>query len=269
MLRNIRIPKKRNVFCDLSRIQRLTIDAVMYFIAVLANKNVRVQTSGNEPFKASSRKLLRDSGFYRYVKARNFNSIQRTNHNILQIRSGNKNIPKIVKEVCDFVNEACGTGLEFTKDLYRIVHEMMSKTVQHAYENKSKLRNNWYIFVEIRYNILKFVFLDTGEGIPDTIRKKAFEDLYKGDSQFIYSALKGEYRTRTGEIFRGRGLPCIYSKYKDGFIENLRILSCHGNCAFNSPSDEPILMNMNNSISGTLFYWEIKKRGKQNVDQSL
>jgi len=48
------------------------------------------------------------------------------------------------------------------------------------------------------------------------------------DNVLIRSALKGEFRTRTKEVFRGRGLPLIKQVSDNNIIDELKIVSNYG-----------------------------------------
>lgn len=252
-------------YFDLSKVTSLTIDAVMYISAILRNikggKVYRYSFTGNEPLNDSAKNFFRESGFYGYVKSNVINI--ESSSNKLQIISGNTVDVDVVKTVCDFVNKVCRTRLSFTYQLYDILIELMTNTKQHAYKGKDVLFvNHWYVFVEDYNNVVKFVFLDTGEGIPGTIHKKWYESLpfLINDSSLICSALKGEFRTETRSENRGKGLPALSEYCINGRFKNLQVYSGSGYCKVLENNDGPyMLCDVNDKIFGTLFCWEICK----------
>lgn len=253
------------IFLDMMYIKNLTIDAIMYTIAIIKNykyKNVfKYSFSGNCPREVNSRVLFNESGFFKYVNSSN--SILSHNSRKIQIRSGNKVEPSCVKYICDFINISCGTKKIFTKNIYNMIIELMTNTVQHAYNSKKMLFfNSWYVFVEAQDDYIKIVFLDTGEGIPKTVRKKLREKVpfLKSDKKLIYSSLKGEQRTETNNSYRGKGLPSIADKFNGGCLENLVIFSGAGSCSIEDWDRNLYELNdLEDELFGTLFCWEINK----------
>ena len=111
---------------------------------------------------------------------------------------------------------------------------------------------------------IQFVFLDTGDGIPATITINFFEKVAKlfggnvTDAKLISSALKGVYRSETGERHRGKGLPNIYDASKTDRISNLNIISGHGQCTVD---ESCTILESSSTINfaGTLFCWQFDK----------
>lgn len=251
------------IFCDLSQIELLTIDAVMYLIAIIMNlrgdKTNKTQVGGNAPKRHTPQKLFRESGFYNYVVSKSARYIRPENGRIFQIKTGINVNNDVLDELRDFVMFSCGVkeSRPIFMDIYRILGEMMSNTQEHAY-NDGKYLNRWYIFVENSQSIIKFVFLDTGDGIPNTIRKKILEQLTAKDYDYIFSALKGdECRSETGEPHRGTGLPYMYAMCQQGKFVRFRLES--GNGVFLYESGVTKVFSTNSNIAGTLFYWEMAK----------
>lgn len=252
-------------YFDLSKVTYLTIDAVMYIIAILRNikgkKIFKYRFSGNQPVNEEARRLLKESGFFQYVKSDETNIIP--NSSKIQIISGNVADPDVAKLICDFVNNACKTKIRFTSALYETLIELMTNTIQHAYKSKKNmLVNQWYVFVEDNNDKIKFAFLDTGEGIPRTIYKKWSEKIpyMTNDSKLIHSALKGEFRTETRSKNRGKGLPKIAEDCMESKITNLQVYAGSGCCKIIDDNNNPyILQDVNSNIFGTLFCWEIDK----------
>lgn len=264
---NIMNSKRVNlrIFLDMIYIENLTIDAIMYTIAIIKNykyKNVfKYSFCGNTPREVNSRVLFNESGFFKYVNSSN--SILSHNSRKIQIRSGNKVEPSCVKYICDFINISCGTKKIFTQNIYNMIIELMTNTVQHAYNSENLLFfNSWYVFVESQDDCIKIVFLDTGEGIPKTVKKKLREKVpfLKNDSKLIYSSLNGEQRTETNNSYRGKGLPSIADKFIGGYMENLVVFSGAGSCSIEDWNRKVYeLKDLEDELFGTLFCWEINK----------
>lgn len=254
---------KKEIFFDISNIQRLTIDALMYLIAIVnnisENYKLKYSFSGNFPKNEKVMKLLKESGFLNYVKTNKPIINKKVNENI-QIRNGYNSNTDTVKSIIDFLAEKSSLKIIEFSDLYEICIELMSNTFHHAYNNNSILAKVWYLFVEREDNIVKLSFIDVGNGITNTIRKKFTEKIkilgLTEDSKYIMSALKGEFRTRTNLKYRNKGLPTVYKYSKKKEVRRLEIISEKGIYKINENGKE-LLEDLETPLQGTLYYWEI------------
>ena len=96
----------------------------------------------------------------------------------IQIQSGSESNGELVGQICEFVIRS-GRQIDnlSTKRLYPMLVELMTNTKQHAYNDKGHMISNWYVFAEDVGDEVRFVFLDTGVGIPNTLRYKIVEGL--------------------------------------------------------------------------------------------
>ena len=257
-----------SIYFDLENVENITADAVMYIIAFINNFKrltiLKTHIAGNLPNNNFARLFLEDVGFYSYV-----GGLKRTHSSNIkdrfQISHGKNADGELAGKICDFINNIMGNkDLLSTKRLYPMIIELMTNTIQHAYNQNqmsSAMDSNWYIFAERCDDCIKFVFLDTGVGIPATLwynYPEKFSKLIYGkkkDAAFISSALRGEFRTETGKLHRGKGLPGIYQDSISGRIRNMSIISGKGKCTImhNGEIKEKVLSG---SFEGTLFCWE-------------
>ena len=159
---------KETFYFDLSEVKHLSVDAVMYILAILRNIKdnlvYKYNFKGNQPFDKEANGILRKSGFFDYVKTRNPFLI--TDSDNVKIKSGKTVDSSMARFICDYINTNCGTKKVFTAELYEMLIELMTNTVQHAYNDRNVLiTNQWYIYVGNNGNNFEFVFLDTGAGI--------------------------------------------------------------------------------------------------------
>lgn len=268
VLRTInRCSKMDKLYFNFSDIEYISTDAIMYIIALIKNvKRMRafhIMCAGSMPRNKEARELIEKSGFYKFVSALNRSKVSTINDRI-QISSGFDSDGALTGEICNFVHQSCGGGPKDTKRLYSMVMELMTNTRQHAYGESGAMVGKWYIFAENIENRVRFVFLDTGLGIPATINKKGTEELKEfirifgigiNDSKYISSALRGEFRTETKQVNRGKGLPGIYEDSCNGILTNLIIISGRGECRI--MPDRSIQENqLKTSFAGTLFMWD-------------
>lgn len=264
----------RSLFIDISKIEKLTIDALMYLLAIVNNLNGKFRNkysfSGNAPNKPAVKKLFSESGFYHFVKYQGTEPITRNKDN-LQIVSGEKSETQIAKKMSDFVCSKAGVTKLESNFIYIMMIELMSNTFKHAYASgQNVLFPRWYSFAEYDGDhTISFTFMDTGEGIPATVRKNFAEKLdilkIKGDSSYVKSALDGDFRTATGLTFRGKGLPRIRRFCKENKIQNLRIITNGADVSVHENSYSSGVIN--NPLCGTLYYWQIDISKLKGVQQ--
>ncbi len=254
------------VFFDFSGVQVITVDAVMYFIALMKNTrrvyNACIECRGNLPQEKEARKVIEEVGFYDYLfPVGNTGNID--NRKYVRISHGDDADGELAGSICDFVNNALDKDLTHTKRLYPMIVELMTNTHQHAYDkNKSFMNCHWYIFAQELDSEVQFVFLDTGLGIPRTVYKhfteRAKSLLLSRDEQFLASVLKGDFRTETQQKYRGKGLPGIYEDVCNHSLTDFSVISGKGQCNVKSDGTiEKIALQRN--FIGTLFKWTIGK----------
>lgn len=261
------------IYFDLSKIKSITTEAIMYIIALIRNlkrtKTLRVMCEGNLPEDSSARKVIEKSGFYRFVKTE-AQRLYTPDTSQIQVSSGLQADCVLAARICDFVQREAQTNRRGTKILYRMIMELMTNTQQHAYQEASNaMFGNWYIYAEDMPSCIHFVFLDTGAGIPATIRKgfgEKVQDLLRNDdAAYIASAFNKEaFRTATKQEYRGKGLPEIYAHVVEGIAADFRIISGQGMCHIQSDGQ---IVAVENSIDfrGTLFIWNCPKEAMKEV----
>lgn len=264
---------KSVLYFDLSKVEVITPDAVMYLIAIIKNtkrlRMLEIRCEGNMPINEDARLVFQQAGFFKFVYA-HFRDKIKEDTKYMKIENG-KNADSITaSSFCDFVQSTFQKTHMHTKRLFPMIVELMTNTYQHAYRNDNgldgltEMNTNWYIFAQDVGNAIRFIFLDTGVGIPRTVARRNRERIanwFNLDNDVIYleSVLKGDYsRSETGLLHRGKGLPEIYNDCKNGYISNLRIISGKAKCIVNA--DSTISANRTDAVfKGTLFSWEIIK----------
>ena len=253
------------LFVDISNIRVLTIDALMYLLAVVSNLNknfkYKYAFSGNYPQDPKVHALMKASGFHKFVYSYENDQIVRDENN-LQIVSGDRVSTAFAKKICDFVINKGNVSRKSCIFLYKIIIELMGNVFNHAYSGARRiLYSRWYCFSEydVDTNRFSFTFMDTGDGIPSTVRKHGLEriDFLKliEDNSYVCSALKGELRSKTKEPFRGKGLPYIFETCAKKQIQNMRIITDKADVTIHGVEFDA--MDRENSLRGTLFYWQI------------
>lgn len=251
----------KHIFIDISRIESLTTDALMYLLAIVNNLNEQFRGkysfSGNAPANKNVRKKFEESGFYNFVNYRSKEPIT-TNTDNLQIIAGSICDPIVARQISDFASEKLNISFLQCKFLFEIMIELMSNSQKHAY-NESPLLPHWYCYSEYEKGSIYFTFMDTGVGIPSTVKKKFIENLdifnFKEDSKYVISALDGENRTATNKPYRGKGMPKIRKFCSQGKIEHMKIITNKANVSVLKTKYES--EDMRTALIGTLYHCKI------------
>ena len=205
------------------------------------------------------RLLFSESGFLKFVHSYSIKHSE--NPNIISVASGQKVDPTLAKKVVDFSIEKLNIEKTETERLFETLIECMANTKNHAYKGAPVPK--WFFMAQFNEDEgeVQFAFLDGGRGIPTTIKKKFFEKIRKiipinlTDWKLIFSALMGEFRTRTKKTNRGKGLPNIKKYADEGFLKDLKLVSCKGYVDY----EQDHKWDISDQFNGTLLSWKITK----------
>ena len=250
----------KKVLLDMREIEKVDIDVLMYLKYIVyeikVKKMKKCVMSFIPPKNKILRKFINSTGFVSYYKRNRlidnfkeeFSQYKKEN----SITSGEEGLSFKINFTKKNIDRK---GITF---LYNMLSEMMENTKLHAYTDTDNIEHkDWFIFAEKINNRIAYVFLDVGLGITETIKRKISDTFtWKTKSKMLLSALKGEKRTRTKKVYRGKGLPYIFTLQSEGKIKNLRIIS--NNACFNLNDNEDI----KKELKGTFFYWEIEGENK-------
>ena len=275
---NGKIHNKLTINFLLNNVDEITIDAVMYMLAITKNTKKLHHTKGCYPVNDSARTIFMNSGFLKYVYS-NKNIINPSPNDDIQIRMSNDSNENAItcKEINSTIIERYKIKRNKLQFLYDILYEMMINTNEHAYSSSTFLLNNWYVYVALEDECVKFSFLDTGIGIPNTVNKNFIEKInllgLKTDSDLIVSALNGKFKTSTKKAYRGKGLPKFTKYNKIGKIKNFKIVSGKGMVCFDEKKQDYVAYNLDKNLVGTVYYFEINindlKEERENENNNL
>jgi len=131
-----KIPK-RQFLIDSSSVESVTVDALIYLIALMTNmklnKIMQYSFSGNWSECREAEIVYKDSGFVDYVKSKT--KTFPANKSKARIRSGTNNSPQIAQEISDFVISELDVRIKDIIFIQKILGELMSNAFYHAYYN--------------------------------------------------------------------------------------------------------------------------------------
>ncbi|MBM2834590.1 MAG: hypothetical protein HW406_1751 [Candidatus Brocadiaceae bacterium] len=248
-------------YIDVSNVNMITIDALLYLLAIIDKmkfEQIPIHIQGNLPKDPVANEIFAKSGFLKYVKSRS-PSIA-SSDDCVQIYDGSNADSQIAKKLCLFAMDKLNVDRNSTKGLFVIVMEIVSNTKHHAYSASANLPK-WYAYAWYNKNSreISFAIMDTGLGIPNTIRKNWAEKMSEllrmksQDSALLKSVLKGDFRTQTKEKYRGKGIPEIQSYSANKYITDLTIVSNTGYVSIDNNKE----IEFTTPLCGTLFSWRM------------
>lgn len=258
----------KNFFIDSSDVEYVTVDALIYLIAILQNDQhnitMRYSFRGNYPKNETANRVFNESGFNDYVRSR-MRSIPRSTEK-MRIVCGTGNKSETARDLCDFVIDRLNKTRKEIQPLQKVLIELMSNVYYHAYEKNTFMVKKWYLYAEHIDDYIRCIFVDTGQGIAKTVRKNFAEKLTEllglgwDDSNLIRSAFNGDYRSSTNEKHRGNGLSSVRINVSNDLFFEFEVISGRGKCilAKNADKSEMIISNFENTLFGTLYSFTIR-----------
>lgn len=259
---------RKTMFIDSSKVEYVTTEALIYLIALMdntkINKAMQYTYVGNLPQNESARNVYKESGFMSYVQSK-MKMLPKPS-NKMQIVQGLKNDPQVAKSFSMFVMEKLGKQRQQIAPLQSIFIELMSNVYHHAYNEDGIMERHWYMYAEVMDKCVRFVFVDTGMGIARTVRKKVTEKLAAAigknpkDGALLESAFKGEFRTQTGDEYRGNGLLRVKEKMNDPLFIKFDVISGRGRCTLKDRSTEEgvlVKSDYKSTIYGTVYTFDV------------
>lgn len=211
--------KNRTIFIDLRRVLSVSVSEVIYLLACLEeleHQHLWGKVTGVTPVDPEAGRMFKASGFSKYV-----NGLHHVDSSdFVTVKTGQGAENTFAQDITRFVRRKLGVGLNETKGIYKILIECMQNTKDHAYTADTHRLGKWWLIAAHRPadNTVNFAFLDTGQGIPETIHKRLIRnlDIVRDDVNLVLSGLRGEQRTRTKKHNRGKGLPQVHTVAASG-----------------------------------------------------
>ena len=152
-----------------------------------------------------------------------------------------------------------------------ILVEIFSNTNNHATPTDETVKIPWFISIMEKEDRLCFSVVDLGIGIYESLRSNsAICNLPKEEyntiacmygneqSRYLSRTIPGGVYSSTKLNFRGKGLKEIYEKVNNS-TTCLNFVIITNKAIIDVRNIEKIQLDSNESLSGTTFYWEMKK----------
>lgn len=243
-----------DVLLDFQDVDRITPDAIALLLAKASFYSKTIMVRGNRPKKQEADLMLHESGFYRLVGV----SQKKPSYGLLEMHKSKVVDPLVAANARRLAAEKTfGDSDRKIQPLYRTLIECMANTRNHASPDQTI---NWWLSV---YNdpltkITSFAFCDTGVGIFKSAKIKKLAKFalgigYYSRKDILRLILEGKVPSSTGLPYRGKGLPKIYSDYKNKHIKRLFIAA---NDIF-ADFDSGTFLELEDELNGTFLYWEV------------
>lgn len=247
---------------DLSLVKTIDIGSISLLLSSIKELNIfGINIKGNLPNDKPCRDFIVSSGYLDHMsdvsKNLKYHLKSFESKNLILMSGGDKSESRKVGECLKkSIEVLAGTATHYPP-IYGMIQEMNGNSVEHAYR-KNK---HWVLGFnhDIENNKMIFTFTDNGFGILQTLKKrfskKIFDSLnLKTDVDILKGVFDKEYNSRFKKQYnRNKGLPVIKKAQVNNKINNLIIIT--NNVFLNIDND--FSFKLNNSFSGTFYYWEL------------
>jgi len=247
---------------DLSLVKSIDIGAISLLLSSIKELNIYgINIIGNLPNDKYCRDFIVKSGYLDHMsnvsKNLQYQIKSFESKNLILMSGGDKSESKKVGECLKKSIEVLTGIASHYPPIYGMIQEMNGNSVEHAYR-KNK---HWILGVNHDKDKGKiiFTFTDNGFGILQTLKrrfsKKIFDSInLKTDEAILNGVFDKEYNSRFKKQYnRNKGLPVIKKAQVNNKIKNLLIIT---NNVFLQIADD-FSFKLDNSFSGTFYYWEL------------
>lgn len=250
----------RNVFVDFERTKEATPDAVLVLVSKITDKRFTRNraTRGSVPEEKRVHDLLLQMGFYQKVQS-HYSHVVST-HGLMLKKRSRKVEPDIAREIISFASRHRYGNPRKCPGVYRVLIEVMANTRDHAAIRRKETESWWTAaYFDAERSRACFVFVDNGVGVFRSTKLGDFQKVwgpllgFGSKGEVLEAIMNGSVGSRTGIVYRGKGLPSIRNVYNRGEIQNLTVITNEvvGNFANGK------FATFDPGFDGTLFYWEI------------
>lgn len=253
-MRRQRVPR-----IDFAATQVVSSDAVLAMVAIATRlvKKYNVVVLLRWPDDAALVAVFETCGLEAYMRktpptAKDTGMIRR--------RESKKVEPKTAQEMIVFATQSLFGARRKEFASYSTFIECMGNTFEHS-DKAGEGRELWWASVYCNPSTRKVqcTFVDAGIGIFESI---VFKGLWKkltggvkkavSRPEILRDLLERKIGSRTGESYRNRGMPKIYSDAKAGRISNLVIITD----TVYADIDRDEFRTISKRFRGTFYYWE-------------
>lgn len=272
------LAQRQPIFVDVSETTNISYDGILILLSLLVQFNEnKIDFSGNFPKNEILKNKFKNSGFLNVLEKHSssihtINKFYDNNKNIITKAGFNVNAEekaKIIKTITKniFGSEQKSQGLNST------IGELMLNTHEHATSISDKSDKPWWVSINFDKSKKSYhvTFLDYGVGILESLNNKPSNHKFKKVmSNLITKKIKIDDKdklahmfdfnkidtiSRTGESYKGEGLPSFNENLSKNYYSNLNVIS--NKVQGDIENNQFKVLNCN--FSGTMITFKVDK----------
>ncbi|TCJ12179.1 hypothetical protein EPD60_16680 [Flaviaesturariibacter flavus] len=263
--KSVEISNKAIVYLNFRRVRVLDAGAMAMVLSVAHDlESQGVKVIGSKPVFPPARKIFNDSGILEHFIDGRGRHRACTNH-LIQGRGKTLQMDAAIETVRAM--ETVFGKRAYNRPIQTALIEMMANSVNHAFPAGDDQISTylelfleekpWYlsVFHDPEGKKVFFSFVDNGVGIINTIRRR-FGQLVADqvdDTRILHKAFSGEYRSRTQQAERGKGLVSIREVSTKRSVRQLKVVTNNHLYDFETGSGTKLA----NSFEGTVYFWTL------------
>lgn len=254
--------KKDSLFIDFEEVTNFDFPAIILLKSIIQEfTDLNILVKGNLPKNDECCKSLKEAGFRNNMYDNKGNKIKDESKSIeLKIEMGSGRLTN--EQLASISSLLKNTSLHLWKEIVPLtkISDVIKEICGNSIEWAKAYKDFWMIGLEFKEKKVRFVAVDLGLGILNTIYRKPIKqigDIVKKDNEVLYRAFDGKYGSSTQEINRNHGLPYIKSLSEDGSVKNLCVLTNNVIINFEDKNKSVTFADTKDAFRGTLYTWEI------------
>lgn len=149
------------------------------------------------------------------------------------------------------------TGVEkYCQPLRTIILEICGNSIEWSGTDNKQ----WLLGVKYRDDRVIFTVTDVGKGILESLYRrftKRFFEFFKSNDEILKGAFDKKYGSTTKEDNRNKGLPAVKANFKQGTINNLKVLTNNVILHFDNDALSKEFEKGAPRFKGTFYQWEM------------
>lgn len=146
---------------------------------------------------------------------------------------------------------------EYCQPLRTIILEICGNSIEWSGTDNKQ----WLLGVKYTDNRVIFTVTDVGKGILETLyirlTRRFFDDVFKSSDEILKGAFDKKYGSTTKEDNRNKGLPAVKANFKQGTINNLKVLTNNVILHFDNDRLSKEFKKGTPRFRGTFYQWEM------------
>ncbi|WP_379092489.1 hypothetical protein [Pedobacter sp. UC225_65] len=242
---------------DFSKVTDLDDGAATILLSLCHDiAKLKRSVSVNKPSDPDARKFFEHIGFRQFFQG----YVQNKDNLNTTLKKGKTTI--LQKDTVPIIHKAMKTVFGVDKKNQRLqgmLIELMTNSVNHAYLNQSKKKREKSWYISTRHDTVnakvEFCFVDNGDGIINTIHVRLGKRLLLSPEEILERAFEGEFRSRTKQKNRGRGLIVIKKNFDKFTVTGLKVITNNVVLDFETGTTT----KLRTPFMGTFYSWILDK----------